>query len=421
MIKKLLHSKIMIFILALFLVALPATINRPDQTQQFSIVLGVGIDKSDEGYEVSTQILTSKANQGFLESLQVHSTKGKNILDAVEKLSLHIGRIAGFGNNSVIVMSQEVSTEDVGSTLDFFLRSKRLNGNPVIIVTENKAKDILSDVAKIDESFNYSLNSVAQLNDAFAAGAMCTLEQFLDNYYGGRTSSIVGVVKETNNIDDGIEIPPGNGSSDSSGANQSGGQSGGGNGGSSSGESEQKVLSNDGSGAIFKNGKLVTIVDSDAIEGINILTGSNRNVYTIENVNDEIYHNATVVLSVRNKVKTKQSKFSKNGIPRIYYNINYTIKVEQIIQNGNDRIVLDGSKNYVSPELEKRFKQEVSRIVSSSINIAKAYNVDVYDAQMTLYRHHLKQWKNYIKSLPNKDDAFKNIEFFLNIIVKGNL
>ena len=128
MTKKMLHSKIMIFIFIAFVLLFPATINMPDQTQTYSVVLGVGIDKKNDEYEISTQILTSKANQGFLESLQVHSAKGKNILDAVEELSLHLGRISGFGNTSVIVFCEEVAKEGIAEHLDFFLRSKRLNG-----------------------------------------------------------------------------------------------------------------------------------------------------------------------------------------------------------------------------------------------------------------------------------------------------
>lgn len=422
MIKKILHSKIMIFILLLFTLMLPTTINKPDQTQQFSIVLGLGIDLTDNQYEISTQILTSKTNQGFLESLQVHSSKGDNVLDAVEKLSLHLGRISGFGNNSVIVFSEDVAKEDISNTLDFFLRSKRLNGNPVIMVTQGKAKDILSDVAKIDESFNYSLNSLAQLNQEFAQGAMCTLEQFLNDYYGKTTATMVGVVNETQNTDEGIEIPDEKGSSSSGGATGGGGESSGGSGSSGGGgEGQTKVLSNSGDAALFFDGKEIGVLTSQDVEGIKILTGSSRNVYTIKNVNDEIYHNADVVVSVRNKFKTRRTTFTENGTPRVFYKIRYTIKVEQIIQNGNDRIVLDGSNNYLTPELMRRFKQQVNDLAADSINKTKEYNADVYALQLAFYRHHPKQWQEYIKSLADKGDAFKNIEFFLEIDVKGNL
>lgn len=425
MITKILHSKIMIFILVLFAFILPPTINKPDQTQQFSVVLGVGIDKIEDKFEVSTQVLTSKSNQGFLESLQVHSATGENILDAVEKLSLHIGRISGFGNNSVIVFCKDVAKEDISNMLDFFLRSKRLNGNPIIMVTENKAKDILSDVAKIDESFNYSLNSVAHLNKEFASGIICTLEQFLDDYYGKTKATLVGVVNETKKTYDGIEIPSGMGTSSGSGANSGGGGSSGGSsgssGGSGGGQEEKKVLSNDGDAALFVDGKNIAFLDNTIVEGLNILTNSSRNVYTLKNVNDKFFKNADVVLSVRNKVFTWRTGFSKNGIPRVFFDITYTLKVEQIIQNGNDRIVLDGSNNYLTPEVIRRFKLEVMDNVSSAIQVTKEYNADVYGLQLAFYRHNPIKWKNYIKELADKADAYKNIEMFLNMKVKGNL
>ena len=47
MTKKMLHSKIMLFIITVVVLLFPSTINMPDQTQSYSIVLGVGVDKKD--------------------------------------------------------------------------------------------------------------------------------------------------------------------------------------------------------------------------------------------------------------------------------------------------------------------------------------------------------------------------------------
>ena len=168
-------------------------------------------------------------------------------------------------------------------------------------------------------------------------------------------------------------------------------------------------------------GKNVAFLNNTTVENMNILSNSNRNVYTIKNVNDSYFKNAEVVLSVRDKSFTKRTGFSKNGIPRVFFDISYTLKVEQIIQNGNDRIVLDGSKNYLTQELVRRFKLQVMENVSSAIQITKAYDADIYGLQLAFYRHHKKGWIEYVKTLPNKADAYKNIETFLNIKVKGNL
>lgn len=417
MIRKLTHSKIMIFLLIIFVWLFPATINMPDQTQQYSVVLGVGIDKMGEQYEVSTQVLTSKSNQGFLEALQVHSSVGKNIMDAIENLSLHTGRIAGFGNTSVIVFSEEVAQEGIEQFLDFFVRSKRLNGNPVLMITKNKAKDILSDVAKIDESFNYSLNSLAHLNKEFATGTMCTMEDFLDDYFSETKATFVAQVNEETDDSKGIEIPSQNSSTSSSGVD------GGGSGGSqtTAGGDNKKVLSNSGESSLFKDGKQIAVASEKIVEGYNILNKSVRNIYTIENVNDEIYHNAQVVISVKNKILTKKYEFSKTGIPRVIFEIHYTLKVEQIIEQNNNLILMNGSQDYVTPTLVNMFKTEVKKDVSNALNFAKENNADVYGFQQAFERHKPKQWKKYLKNLPDKSNAFQNIEVFLKIQVKGNL
>lgn len=417
MIRKLTHSKIMIFLLIIFVWLFPSTINMPDQTQQYSVVLGVGIDKMGEQYEVSTQVLTSKSNQGFLEALQVHSSVGKNIMDAIENLSLHTGRIAGFGNTSVIVFSEEVAQEGIEQFLDFFVRSKRLNGNPVLMITKNKAKDILSDVAKIDESFNYSLNSLAHLNKEFASGTMCTMEDFLDDYFSETKATFVAQVNEETDDSKGIEIPSQNSSTSSSGVD------GGGSGGSqtTAGGDNKKVLSNSGESSLFKDGKQIAVASEKIVEGYNILNKSVRNIYTIENVNDEIYHNAQVVISVKNKILTKKYEFSKTGIPRVIFEIHYTLKVEQIIEQNNNLILMNGSQDYVTPTLVDMFKDEVKKDASNALNFAKENNADVYGFQQAFERHKPKQWKKYLKNLPDKGNAFQNIEVFLKIQVKGNL
>ena len=416
----------MIFILIACVLLIPATINIPDQPSTYSLVLGVGIDKSENEYEVSTQILTSKANQGFLESLQVHSATAGNILLAVEKLALHLGKISGFGNTSVIVFSEEVAKEGIAETLDFFLRSKRLNGNPFLLVTNKSAKSVLSDVAKIDESFNYSLNSLAKLNGEASVGTIITLADFMNNYYSGTTASVISQINETTQENQGILIPSQNDSSGSGGANggsvqtslglavQTSASDGG-------GSVEKKVVSNDGYSSLFVGAKQIATLTPKDCEGMNTLLNLRRNVFTVKGVSDEVYHNATVVLSIRDVKKTRVLKFSSHGVPRVYYTIKYALKVEQIREKDNDGIVLSGISNYLTPTLTKMLTSQIKQTASDAINLFKGYNADVYGLQEAFYKHHPKQWQKYLHSLQNSQDAFKNIEFFVDLQLTGNV
>ena len=432
MIRKLSNSKIMIFILIACALLIPATINIPEQPSTYSLVLGVGIDKSENEYEVSTQILTSKTNQGFLESLQVHSATAGNILLAVEKLALHLGKISGFGSTSVIVFSEEVAKDGIAETLDFFLRSKRLNGNPFLIVTNKSAKSVLSDVAKIDESFNYSLNSLAKLNSEASVGTIMTLVDFMNNYYSGTTASVISQINETTQENQGILIP---------GQNDSGG-SGGANGGAvqtmasqtvltsasasasanaSANDSQKKIVSNDGYSSLFVGAKQIATLTPKDCEGMNTLLNLKRNVFTVKNVSDEVYHNATVVLSIKDVKKTRVLKFSSQGVPRVYYTIKYALKVEQIREKNNDEIVLSGISNYLTPTLSRMLTNQIKQTASDAINLFKKYNADVYGLQQAFYRHHPKQWQKYLHSLQNGQNAFKGIEFFVDLQLLGNV
>ena len=419
MTRKILHSKIMIFILIAFVLLFPATINMPDQTQSFSVVLGVGIDMAEGGgYEISTQVLTSKANQGFLETLQVHSAKSEDVLDAVEKLGLHLGRISGFGNTSVIVLCEEVAKNGIAEMLDFFLRSKRLNGNPLIVITQKSAKELLSDVAKIDESFNYNLNTLAKLNEDFGTGSIITLETFLNNFYSNTTASVIPQINETNDESDGIIIPETGASGSSGGVTV--GSSSSSSGGQGGGEQEKKVISNSGYSSLFVGSKQIATLSPDDVEGMNILTGTKRNSITVKNVSDSIYHNATISVSIKGSSNAKHLKFS-NGIPRAFYNVQYTVKVEQIMQNGTDPIILNGSNNYLTSALQKKLKQKIMEDASNAVILFKNYNADVYGLQNSFYKYHPILWKKFLKTLPDKSKAFQAIEFFLNIELIGNL
>ena len=82
---------------------------------------------------------------------------------------------------------------------------------------------------------------------------------------------------------------------------------------------------------------------------------------------------------------------------------------------------MNGSQDYVTPTLVNMFKTEVKKDVSNALNFAKENNADVYGFQQAFERHKPKQWKKYLKNLPDKSNAFQNIEVFLKIQVKGNL
>ena len=414
MTKKIFKNKFVIAVAILLLFLLATTITKSPQTYGRSVVIGVGLDKQDGQYLFSTQILEPKINQGFADNLQVYGATGENCLEAMEKLTVDIGKIAGLGNTSVIVLSQEIAEEGISSFLDFFIRSNRLNDNPLLVVTKDSAQQLLLDISKVDASFSLNLNSLSKFNGIEPSSQFCTMEKFLNNYYGGTTATIVGQINEYQNSKEGLAIKN-ELSSSSTGQTPDGGGGGGGGGQNA----DNKSIENNGTSSLFVSDKQVATLSAEEIRGFSECIGSTRGTYTLQNVSDEFYDNATVVVSVKQKVSSVDYKFSKNGIPRVMYNFKYILKVENVIQNGNMDLLLDSSKNYLTNALVAKFKEKVKQSIASSINLAKEYNADAFGAQSGFLKFQTKKWKNYVSKLADKSKAFQNVEFFVDISVNG--
>ena len=417
MTKKILTSKIMIFILIVFAIYFPLTINMTKQTDRRTVVVAVGIDKNETDYTVSMQMIVPEASTSFKENLQVYSANGDNILQTIENLSIHIGKIAGLGNLSAIVFGKEMAKQGIVETLDFFVRSKRINDNPTIITTNAKAKTLLEKVALIDNNFAYSVNSLAKLNETSSNTGFSSVESFLSDYYSGTIASTVAQINQVSDDNEGISTKPQSSQAgDSSVATvASAGEEG------QNEQDENNVLSNNGDTSIFVGGKEVAVFDAQQMRGFGILTReSQRAVFTLKNVSDNFLNDAEVVMSLKGKTITREYTF-KNGVPQVKNNVKLIVKIEQIRQENKDLDQMDGTYDYLTDEVKRLLKLQIVNQISESINLSKQYNADILKVQDMFFKFKHDQWNKYLKTLPDKTEAYKNIEFFTDIQVSGNL
>lgn len=417
MTKKILTSKIMIFILIIFAIYFPLTINMTKQTDRRTVVIAVGIDKNEADYTVSMQMIVPGASTSFKENLQVYSASGDNILQTIENLSIHIGKITGLGNLSAIVFGKEMAKQGIVETLDFFVRSKRINDNSTIITTNAKAKTLLEKVALIDNNFAYSVNSLAKLNGTSSNTGFSSVESFLSDYYSGTIASAVAQINQVSDDTEGISTKPQSSQSGDSSVPTvaSAGEE------SQNQQNENNVLSNNGDTSIFVGGKEVAVFDAQQMFGFGILTReSQRAVFTLKNVSDNFLNNAEVVMSLKGKTLAREYTF-KNGVPQVKNHVKLIVKIEQIRQENKDLDQMDGTYDYLTDEVKRLLKLQIVNQISESINLSKQYNADILKVQDMFFKFKHDQWNKYLKTLPDKTDAYKNIEFFTDIQISGNL
>lgn len=121
------------------------------ELSDIGIVVAIGLDKDDRTGNImmTSQVVRpgalKKEGGGPPSSpVEIITTKGNTIAEAVKNISEQFDRIAFFAHVKVLVISEQLAKEGLMPILDFFLRkSNTRNLAWLIIAKDGKAKDIL--------------------------------------------------------------------------------------------------------------------------------------------------------------------------------------------------------------------------------------------------------------------------------------
>ena len=96
------------------------------EVEDMMIIQGVAVDKDNEVYEVTIEMLNNKqsasadaSNVGDQMTL-VYSAKGETVAEALRLIINKTGNVPIYTHNKVIILSEEVSKTDITKVLDFF-------------------------------------------------------------------------------------------------------------------------------------------------------------------------------------------------------------------------------------------------------------------------------------------------------------
>ncbi len=434
------NSLWIIFIIIMALLV-PSSISLHAQTEDRSIVVAMGVDKlAEEKYEVSAEIIVPRYETTYNQNAQVISSIGINSTEAINGLSIHIGKILGLSHCSTILIGESLKDDNIIEIIDQVLRSKRVNYNAQLIFCEGSSKAILKKAVEIDKNFNRNLNDIAQFNNQYLKSKSMLLSNFYKVYYENHGACFVPVMSLVTQEYNGISALQtgesssgggGEGGDSSGGDSQSGGREtseGGGqssdssssSGGDSQDSKKQQYLSNDGKTAIFNEGKLVKILDAEQVAGFGVLTNNGtKGLFTVDNVTDDVLTNASLSLSIRAALTTKTIGFSKNNKPRVYYTINYKLRVEEIKNELSSSSVTNDNIDFLSPQAKAKIVEKIKLDISSAVNLTKELKLDLFDTYTTFERFAPKKWYKYLDTLDNKWDYMQDVEFFVDVIISN--
>ena len=452
MTKKEIRKGYLAILIVALIILLPIFIALPQQAQDRTLILAFGIDKMQEQYEVSAQIMVPESSQsGYKEKREVKSSVGKTIDQAIASLQLNEGKDIGVAHANILIINEQAIGEDINSVLDYFIRNRDI-GYLTIATTPNSAKEML-EISANSTSDKDSLLRLISYNNENIFGTDSTLNKLLFGYYSPAQTSIISRLQlsssssqsssqastqnstneqsgsgesqssagESSSGQQQSSQPMTAGNSQSSGGEQGGGNSSEQSSGSSGEQSSQasKQILNDGSVVVLKSGKVVVTLDPLQYRGFHWLMPTKSSSFIeLNNINNEYFKDATVVLDIINSKESIEYEITSDNIPIIKFNTELEYSISSIQQSEYDADIYAESMNDSTDVISKALQNLIDSEVQGAINLSKQYQIDILNIYDKFHQKYGNKFEKIVEF--NEGDYLRDVEVYVNVKVKEN-
>ena len=160
------------------------------------IIAGVGIDKSDDGYLVTYEIMDTEKEEDFPSLKKNYVTgKGKTIAQAFHDVNLSLSKEPILSHIKVVILGEELARSGLKEVLSYFLFDPQIHNIFYPILAKGKAKDLMKDTPKISSSIQ---NMIDYNENLFSFVSKQTFTTFLDSILDEDVDGIMNMVSKEN-------------------------------------------------------------------------------------------------------------------------------------------------------------------------------------------------------------------------------
>ena len=399
--------KLIVWIFLIILIITIPEITKPAMSETEAIVTMMSIDKIDDNIKVSTAVLTPASEKKA--NYEVFSGSGKTVGEAVENISLSLGKSMGFAQCEIMAFGENLSKDGIVSSLDFMTRTRRVGRNALLINFSGDVEEFQQAIVNLNIEKSLPLEDIFNFDKRYIPSKDSNIHSFYKGYFSKISTGImpkITLLKEkTENT---IEIEKG--------------ATGGGNSnepGSGSGNENNKIyILNDGTLSVFKNGKKQIELTSNNMKKLNlILNTEQEGTLKIENITDDIYKNANIVLNITDKSITFKPQF-KNDKPTLEIKINIAVFVEEVDEENPNKNYLKRNKEFLTPALVQKTEKTVENYVYEIIEYCKEKEIDLIGVYENFYRKEYSNFSNYYKK--TKEKYLNGIDYNVSVKVSSS-
>ena len=173
--------------------------------EKTALIVAIGIDKTDTGYEVTAQIAVPEAtNQSTKSNESVIFANGQTLYDAVNDIGSRTGWYPKLSFCNLIILGSEVFNENVKGVVDFFVRSYKVEDSAILCASEKTAKEVLLSISPLDNISSFALTKIFVRDHNNASSILTTtVKNFSKFYYSPCKSGFMPMIKMIDTKDKG--------------------------------------------------------------------------------------------------------------------------------------------------------------------------------------------------------------------------
>lgn len=438
-----------LIIILIIAIVFPASLSNQAKLNMRIIVTGLAIDKNEEQYEVTAQVVKTVSgteSPGTGAEIEFISDSAETVSKAISKLLYKAGKVSAFSHTNFLILGNGILKEDATKCLDVFLRDKIIKNSAMILFAKNSAKDEIQKTKNLELSVGLGLQKVYSFKQEENDGLMVTILDFMNenNTYGKTAttslfelvendakgessdsssgSSSGGLSQDSSRTGDDSSSSGDGNSKDSSGGdsqNSSGSGStegsGSSSGGSSSSDKNSKMYFTPNTPTyVFVDGKFVLEISDEKENSAYLITQKKTKTSYIElsNIEDEKLKSAKISIIIKNKKVRKKIHFN-NNIPCL--DLHIVIDNSEINEiNSNEK-----NKSLSNEQLEKvkfALKKEIENNIGIVFENAKKSGADIFKAYEIAYKFN---YNELAKLYNSPEDFIKNLNLSVSVDVLG--
>lgn len=358
-----------------------------------AINIAMGIDKSENGYLLTMQILNAKAiaakNPTMVSPVVLYSEEGQNLEETMRRMSTKSGRIMYNSHLRIVVINEDIAKEGIKKILDFFARLHEFRTDFYFIVTRGTtAEKVLSILPPLQQIPGIKLyDSLKNSEQTWAPTKSIRIVELVNNIVAdGKNPVLTGVAVIEEFSDNKMPTNSLESLQGSKVANRA------------------KYF---GLGA-FKEDKLVGWLNEDESKGYNYITGHIKSTVGYANYGNKV----KITFEATNAKSAMKASLVDGSKPAI----DVEIKVKQNVGavEGEFDVSREENKKILNEIGEKKIKSFCVKALNRAQNELKT---DIFGFGEAIHRKYPKLWKE-IKDDWNNEFAVLPVK--ITVKVKTN-